>query len=192
MTTQRLPQTVLAVLAGLLIFGGLLGARWLVHPAERGQLSVQAGYDELAAALSQAGILPLRGEDALLLGYANVVVSLSQLSEPQLSGGVTTVALGTALSGAAVDGTVYELRIRPQQWRDLRPGALRTALRKLSQIPLSKQSLASAQAAGSPPGGAAAAPPNFDYTVAVGSRSYRCVPYFSAQRLDEILIKPAG
>ena len=192
MTGERIPQSVLAVAAGLLIFGGLLGARWLMHPAERGQISVQSAYDELGDALGQAGILPLRGEDALLLGYANVVVSLSQLNEPQVGGAVTTVALGMVLSGAAADGTVYELRVRPQQWRDLRPGAPRTALRKLSHIPLSKQSLASAQAA-SAPGGASAAPPqNFDFTISVAGQLYRCVPYFSGERLDEILIKPAA
>ena len=45
MTGERIPQSVLAVLAAVLIFGGLLSARWLMNPADRGQVSVQECYD---------------------------------------------------------------------------------------------------------------------------------------------------
>lgn len=191
MTGERIPQSVLAVLAAVLIFGGLLSARWLMNPADRGQVSVQECYDELAVALDQAGVLPLRGPDELLMGYASLVVSLSQLSEPQMSGGVATLSLATVLSGAATDAGVQELRIRPQQWREVRPGAVRTALRRLSRLPLSKQAATVSGGSSATASGAAVGPAaNFSFFIRVGTHRYRCIPYFSGQRLTEILIKP--
>ena len=137
---DSIPKWVLAAGVAVLLFLVLAGSRWLLTPSERGAISVQDAYDELAASLTQDGLLPFQDEDELLMAFAGIAVATGQLSEPQsLSNGMKEIRLGQVLRGVAANGQIEELWLNPQDWREIQAGRLREALRLSSRSTLRKQ-----------------------------------------------------
>lgn len=182
---DSIPKWVLAAGIAVLLFLALAGSRWLLTPSERGAVSVQNIYEELAASLAQDQLLPLQGEDELLMAFAGIAVATGQLSEPQsLGGGMRELRLGRVLRGVAANGEVDELWVNPQQWRDVQAGSLRESLQALSRLSLNKQA-ATTQASRSMP----VLQTSFNFTATVRSETYVFTPYFTGQKCDQILVK---
>jgi hypothetical protein len=182
---EGVPKWALVAGAALLLFVILAGSRWLLTPRERGAVSVQQTYDELAAALEQEKLLPLQDEDTLLMAFANLMIGSGQLNEPQSTGsGALEVKLGQVLRAVIINGQVSELWLEPPHWREVRAGDLRETLHAISRLPLRKQA-GTSQAAGRPAGQAT----NFSFTAMAGSEVYTFTPYFQGQNCSQILVK---
>jgi len=182
---ESLPRWALIAGAAVLLFAALAGSRWILSPRERGAVSVQATYDELAAALEQQKLLPLPDEDTALMSLANLMIGSGQLSEPQSTGsGAMEVKLGRVLRAVIVNGQVSELWLEPPYWREVQAGDLREALHTLSRLSLSKQAITS-QGAGRP----TAMQTSFNFTAIAGSEVFTFTPYFQGQTCSQILVK---
>jgi hypothetical protein len=97
--------------------------------------------------------------------------------EPATNGDLLT--LGNVIEARSAERMVVELKLRPKYFRELMPGALSQALRKITGLPAKAQ-----LAAGPMPGSASQA--QFSFTVA--EDSYQCLANFSGKRLDELVI----
>ena len=182
---DSITKWVLAAGIAVLLFLVLDGSRWLLTPSERGAVSVQNSYDELAASLAQENLLPLQDEDVLLMAFAGLAISTGQISEPlSLGGGVRELNFGQVIRGVSANGQVNELWLDPQRWREVNAGRLREALQVISRLPLSKQA-GTTQGSKSMP----VMSTSFQFSATVRSETYIFTPFFDGQKCNRVRIK---
>lgn len=124
----------------LAIFLGLLFVSNLATRHEIKSTSVQQAYDELAAALDAAGILPGVGEGEMFSAFAGQTFDKGKLRAPSPGpSGTIELKLGNVLSAKFRDGQATYIEIHPGNYKQLTPGALRNALKKINRLPYSMQ-----------------------------------------------------
>lgn len=187
MMPQSLPKPALIIAAVVLLFAALMAVRGVMNTASREAADPQIAYDELAVALEDAGLLPLSGEDALLMAFAGLLNPNKIAVPPGGAGGQSELWLGKVLQGTARDGQITALYLNPQQWRELRPGLLREASRKLAAMSLARQS--GAQTSKSKGGVIPAQRTTFDFRCRVGGTYFRFTPRFEGDRCVSIYIR---
>ena len=187
MMTQSLPKPALIITAVVLLFGALMIVRNVMDTASREAADPQIAYDELAVALEDAGLLPLGGEDELLLAYAGLM-NLGKIAVPPSgTGGQNELWLGGVLQGSVRNGRITALYLNPQQWRELRSGLLREASRKLAAMPLVRHS--GVQRRKSQGGVMPSSRKNFSFTCTVNGISFVFTPRFDGDRCVSIYIR---
>ncbi len=93
-------------------------------------MSVQQAYDELALALSDAGILPGVGEGEMLSAFAGQTFDKGKLRAPSPgSSGTIELNLGTVLTAKFQNSEATFIGLRPGDYKQLVPGELREALK---------------------------------------------------------------
>jgi hypothetical protein len=172
--------TSLWLVFSVALFLLLVGARTLVGVMSQAGPDVNSAYAGLGQALEQANLLPLGSADEFLLNLAAIardVNTVNPKGEPAISGDILT--LGNVIEARSAERTVLQLKLRPKYHQDLMPGALATALRKLSNLPRKAQIAAGVVGNNGT---------HVTFSLTAGQENYTCEAAFIGNTLDELVI----
>lgn len=165
----------------LAIFVCLLFISHLVEKREIKNTSVQQAYDELALALDRAGILPGVGEGEMFTAFAGQTLDKSKLIPPSHGAfGGDELSLGTVLTANLRQGSTWFIELKPGNYKQLKPGALRRALKKINRLTCSQQL---AQFSGS----ATSTSRSFTVTVCPSGVTYSISPGFIKEQCTSLV-----
>ena len=170
----------------LLIFLLLWGVYWLFVGKPRTEVEIAASYSALVGALGARSLLPPVSDDAMLSSLSQLTIDPRKLRMPQGgSVGLAELGLGDVITARVMDASVFRVELKPQQWRELPPGPLRDALRKIARTPLTVQQKSAAATRTEP------ASPVFSFSENFGGTTYEVTPIFEQDVCIMLMISEA-
>lgn len=123
----------------------------------------------------------------MLSSLAQMTIDPRKIRMPQGgSVGLAELGLGEVLTARVMNAQVFRVELKPQHWRELPPGPLRDALRKIARAPLTAQQDSAAASRSQP------SSPVFSFRESFGGASYEVTPIFEQDICVRLMISQAS
>jgi hypothetical protein len=163
-----------------------MGVYWLFVGKPRTEVDIADSYSALVGALGARNLLPPVGDDSMLSSLSQLTIDPRKIRMPQGgSVGLAELGLGEVITARIMDSMVFRVELKAQHWRELPPGPLRDALRKIARAPLAIQRN-SAEAISSQPSS-----PVFSFSESYSGARYEVTPIFEQDVCVTLMISEA-
>jgi len=180
---SNIPKALLIGFIAVILFGTLAGARFVFTPQERGKISPEFAYDQLALALDATGLGLLAPQQAVEVALYKAAKTGTHVGRGTDSDGNNTLSLSDTLIYHFSDDAVTSITINPQRWREMRDCPLRAALIVIARMPLRRQA-----GTGKGDGGLPVLRENFTFSTSAGGQVYVFTPRFTGDQCTDILV----
>lgn len=159
---------------------------WLVVVRPQHKVDIAGSYSNLISELGTQNLLPPVSDDVMVSSLIAMTLDPRKVRQPpEGSVGLGELGLGNVLTARSMDTKVFRLELKPQQWRELRPGPLQYALRRIARMPLKNQQ----ESAGAL--NAQGATATFYFEGSYGGRAYEVKPIFEKDVCVELMLSQA-